>query len=45
MRFPVLTRIHLHGKCVFSAANSGKYLVLQSKNTNEQKENTMFTFR
>ena len=45
LRFPAFTRINLPGKCVFSAANSGEYVVVHSKNANEQKENKLFVVR
>ena len=40
--FPVFTHINLPGKCVFSAVNSGEYVVVHSENANERKENTLF---
>jgi len=45
LRFPVFTHINLPGKCVFSAANSGEYVVVYSENANEQKENKLFAVR
>ena len=35
LRFPVFTHINLPAKCVFSAANSGEYVVVLSENANE----------
>ena len=43
--FPAFTHINLPGKCVFSAANSGEYVVVHSENANEQKENKLFVVR
>ena len=43
--FPAFTHINLPGKCVFSAANSGEYVVVNSENANEQKENKLFVVR
>ena len=45
LRFLVFTRINFPGKCVFSAANSGKYVVVHWENANEQKENKLFAVR
>ena len=36
LHFPAFTRINLPGKCVFSAANSGEFVVVHWKNANEQ---------
>ena len=40
-----ITHINLPGKCVFSAANSGEYVVAYSENDNELKENELFAVR
>ena len=45
LRFPVFTHINLPGKPVFSAANSGEYVVVHSENASEQKENKLFAVR
>ena len=45
LRFPVFTHINLPGKPVFSAVNSGEYIVLHSENASEQKENKLFAVR
>ena len=45
LRFPAFTHINLQGKCVFSAANSGEYVVVHWENANEQKENKLFAVR
>ena len=43
--FPVFTDINLSRKCVFSAVNSGEYVVVHAENASEQKENTLFAVR
>ena len=45
LRFPMFTHINLPGKYLFSAANSGEYVVVYSENANEQKENKLFAVR
>ena len=40
--FSVFMHINLPGKCVFSAVNSGEFIVVHSENANERKENTLF---
>ena len=42
LRFPAFTHSKLPGKCVFSAANFGEYVVVHGENANEQKENKLF---
>ena len=42
LRFLAFTHIKLPGKCVFSAANFGEYVVVYGENANEQKENKLF---
>ena len=42
LRFLAFTNIKLPGKCVFSAANLGEYVVVYGENANEQKENKLF---
>ena len=45
LRFPAFTHINLPGKCVFSAANPGEYVVVHWENASEQKENKLFAVR
>ena len=42
LRFLAFTHIKLPGKCVFSTANLGEYVVVYGENANEQKENKLF---
>ena len=43
--FPYLQTLTFSRKCVFSAVNSGEYVVVHAENANEQKENTLFAVR
>ena len=45
LHFPAFTHINLPGKCVFSVANSGEFVVVHWENANEQKENKLIALR
>ena len=45
LRFPAFASINLPGYWVFSAVNSGEYVLVHKENANEPKENKLFAVR